>query len=501
MRKLTIIILFFFLVTNSVDAQHFAFSKNCKNAYLNFTALEFEKGKQFLEVERIHNPDNVMPVLLKNYFDFLKVIIGEQVQDYELFKDFKRKRFRAIRSADKNSPYYLYALANLNLHYAFARIRFKDYFTALFEIKRAFHLLERNVEKYPDFLPNYIGFGLLHTMVGSIPKNYRWVSWLASMDGTVDQGFNELFMVLEKAQNNPEYEYLLNETAFFLTFLEMNISSDQANAEKLMSTLNKETNDQPLIVFAKLSILKKMARTEEAIKILDEYHQSETSYPFHYLTYLRGLLNLNRLDLSANNYFQKYLDEFKGGSYVKSSYQKMAWFALIQGDELKYKQLISFCKIKGNDNLDGDKQAEIEADKKEIPQSDLLKARLLYDGGYFLRSLNILSDLNLIISEFNQTELAEYYYRIARNHQGLEDFEKANIYFKKAIEKGKDLSDYYAGNSALQLGLIYENQQEYKASKFYYETCLDLNFKTYKRSLDVKAKAGLSRIETKKGAE
>lgn len=501
MRKIVIIVLFFFILTNSVDAQHFIFSENCKNAYLNITALEFEKGKQFLATEKIQDPNNAMPVLLENYVDFLRVIIGEQEQDYELFKDLKRKRFRAIRSADKDSPYYLYALANLNLHYAFARIRFKDYFTALFEIKRAFHLLERNIEKHPNFLPNYIGFGLLHTMVGSIPKNYKWISWLASMDGTVDQGFNELFMVLEEAQKNPEYEYLLNETAFFLTFLEMNISSDQANADKLLNTLNKETNVQPLIVFAKLSILKKMARTDEAIKILDEYHQSETSYPFHYLTYLRGLLNLNRLDFSANNYFQKYLDEFKGGSYVKSSYQKMAWLALIQGDKLKYKQLISFCKIEGNDNLDGDKQAESEADKKGIPQHDLLKARLLYDGGYFLRSLSILTDSSLIISEFSQTEIAEYYYRIARNHQGLEDFEKANIYFKMAIEKGKDLSDYYAGNSALQLGLIYENLQEYKASKFYYETCLNLDFKTYKRSLDVKAKAGLSRLETKKGAE
>lgn len=501
MRNIAIIFLFFFTATYSVDAQHFIFSENCKNAYQKITTLEFEKGKQLLEAERKQNPTNVMPVLLENYFDFLRVIIGEQEQDYELFKDMKRQRFRAIRSGDKNSPYYLYALANLNLHYAFARIRFKDYFTALFEIKRAFHLLERNIEKHPDFPPNYIGSGLLHTMVGSIPNNYKWVSWLASMDGTVDQGFNELFMVLEEAQNNFEYAHLLNETAFFLTFLEMNISSDQANAEKLLSTLNKETNVQPLIVFAKLSILKKMAHTEEAIKILDEYQPSETSYPFHYLTYLRGLFNLNRLDESANIYFQKYLNEFKGGSYVKSSYQKMAWLALIEGDENKYKQLILFCKTEGNDNLDGDKQAQREAEKNQIPQSDLLKARLLYDGGYYSRSLNILNDSKLIISDFNQTELAEYYYRLARNYQGIRKFKEAILYFKKAIKIGHNLSDYYAGNSALQLGLIYENQQDYNRSKAYYETCLDLDFKTYKKSLDVKAKAGLSRLETKKGAE
>jgi len=500
MKKIIVIFLFFLSTIFTVDAQHFVFSENCKNAYENITALEFEKGKQFIETEKNQDPTNALPVLLENYVDFLRVIIGEQKQDYELFKDLKRERFRVIRSSDKNSPYYLFSLANLNLQYAFARLRFKDYLPALFEIKRAFHILERNVEKYPDFLPNYIGLGLLHTMIGSIPENYKWVSWLASMDGTVDQGFSELFMVLEEAQKNKDYEYLLNEVAFFLTFLEVNISSDQANAEKLLNTLNKEPNEQPFIVFAKLSILKKMARNEEAIQILDEYQQSETSYPFHYLNYLRGLLRLNRLDPTANHYFQEYLNEFKGGSNVKSSYQKMAWLALIQGDELKYKQLISFCKTEGNDNLESDKQAELEADKLEIPRSDLLKARLLYDGGYYLKSLDVLNNSSQFAAVFSTLELAEYNYRIARNYQGQEKFEEAIRYFKIAIETGRDLSDYFAGNSALQLGLIYENRKEYDASKMYYETCLDLDFKTYKKSIDVKAKAGLSRLETKKGA-
>lgn len=488
-------------MTPPVDAQHFVFSENCKNAYLAITALEFDKAKQLIKAEKNNDPLNSLVILLENHLDFLHLIIGEQKQDYESFKDSKRERFKAVRSSDKDSPYYLYTLANLNLHYAFARLRFKDYFKALFEIKRAFHLLERNVEKHPEFLPNYIGLGLLHTMVGSIPKNYRWVSWLASMDGSVEQGFNELFMVLREAQKNPEYEYLLNETAFFLTFLEMNISADRGNAEKLLNTLNKEPNVQPLIVFAKLSILKKMARNEEAIRILDEYQQSETSYPFHYLTYLRALFYLNRLDLTASVYFQKYITEFKGGSYVKSSYQKMAWLALIQGDNLRYKQLISFCKTEGNDYLDGDKQAEIESDKNSIPQRDLLKARLLYDGGYYSKSLDVLYHPELMITDFSQAELAEYYYRLARNHQGLKQIEKAIRFFKTAIETGNKLPEYFAGNSALQLGLMYENRFDFDQAKIYYESCIDLDFKTYKRSLDIKAKAGLSRLENKKGAE
>ena len=501
MRKSSIILVVLLLSSFSVKAQYFDFSEDCKNAYLNISALEFDKGMALIDKERNQNPGNVLPILYLNYLDFLKVVIGEQENDYDEFRDTKRKRLRLIRTGDKDSPYYLYSLANLNLQYAFARLRFKDYFSALFEIKRAFHLLERNVEKYPEFLPNYIGFGLLHTMVGSIPKNYKWVSWLASMDGTVEQGYKELFMVLEKGQNNPEYSHLMNEAAFFLTFLEMNISADRAQAEKLLLLLNKEPNKQPLIVFAKLSILKRTSRNEEAIKILDEYHQSDSSYPFHYLIYLHGLLNLNKLDQKANTYFQKYLNEFKGGSYIKSSYQKMAWLALINGNIDEYQRLINFCKTKGNDYLGSDDHAEKEAENKEIPNVDLLKARLLYDGGYYEKSLSELAKLNLNSANFNKTETTEYYYRIARNYQGLEKFEQAIQFYKKAIETGQNLSAYFAGNSAMQLGVIYENKMMLDTAAIYYQTCLDLDFKTYKKSLDVKAKAALNRVQTKKGAK
>ena len=106
-----------------VKAQQFVFSDNCKNAYLNITALEFDKGKQLIETEKVQNPNNVLPVLFENHIDFLRVIVGEQEKDYELFKDWKRQRIRDVRKGDKNSPYYLYSLANINLHYAFAEVQ------------------------------------------------------------------------------------------------------------------------------------------------------------------------------------------------------------------------------------------------------------------------------------------------------------------------------------------------------------------------------------------
>lgn len=489
----------FIALTLFVNAQDLIFSENCKQAYLDISALEFDKATQILEREKKQHPQNYLPVLYENYLEFLKVVIGEREEEYDAFRDKKRQRIRDIRDADDESPYYLYALANLNLHFAFAHLRFEDYFPAMFEIKRAFHLLERNVEKYPDFIPNYIGMGLLHTMVGSIPENYKWVAWLASMDGTVEQGSRELFMVLEKAQNNPEYSHLLTEAVFFITFMEMNMGSDKANAEKLLAILEKESNHNPLIVYSKVSILRKTSRNEDAIAVLEKYEPSSTAYPYHYLTYLKGLLYLHRLDQDGVKFFEEYIHNYSGAAFIKASYQKLAWFALLRDDRNEYFRLIKKCLAEGSSHVDNDEQAEREAEKEQPPNIHLLKARLLYDGGYYQRSVESLKQSDPEFPSFSDDQKTEYYYRFGRNYQGLELTDTAKFYLKKAIVMGEDSKEYFAGNSAIQLGHIYENANQLDSAAYYYEVCLDLDFKTYKRSLDIKAKASLDRIETKKG--
>jgi hypothetical protein len=489
---LTILLLLQSLI---VLAQKFEFTDNCKKAYNEIISLEFSNGKKILNLEKKTNPDNLLPILYDSYIDFLEAILGEEKSKLELFKDQKRKRIRAIKSGDRKSPYYRYTLANLYLHHAFARLKFKEYFKALFEIKKAFNLLEKNVEEFPEFTPNLIGMGLLHSIIGSIPDNYKWVSWLASMDGTIEQGKSELYQVLEEAERGGKYSCFLTEAAFYLTFIEVNLNVNNKNTDRLLYVLDSKAENTPLIVYAKLSILMRTAKNDIAIELLNGFKQSPTAFQFHYLSYLNGMALLNQLNPAANKYFKIYLDKFKGYSYVKSAYQKIAWLKLIKNDTQAYKEKILLCKEFGNKNLDGDKQAEKEVDSEAVPNIPLLKARLLFDGGYYDESLKILNDGQNQITDFNLAEETEYYYRLARNYQEKEDHALAISFFKKTIKKGNDLLDYFAGNSCLQLGTIYEMDHKIDSARYYYKMCLDMDFKTYKTSLDFKAKAKLKKLE------
>ena len=118
----------------------------------------------------------------------------------------------------------------------------------------------------------------------------------------------------------------------------------------------------------------------------------------------------------------------------------------------------------------------------------LLKARLLYDGGYYENALNQ-------IIAFEQIDNVEYWYRLARVKSKLEYKNNEIIaHYQKSYDLGKESTAYYAPMSALQIALIYEKQNELDKAAIYFEKCLLISDFDYERGIHKKAKSGLGRI-------
>ena len=150
-------------------------------------------------------------------------------------------------------------------------------------------------------------------------------------------------------------------------------------------------------------------------------------------------------------------------------------------------------KSEGRAFIDEDKVALKEAEKNHLNSPKLLRARLLYDGGYYenaqleLTSENKLSDYAGFFDE--------YYYRLARIESKLKYFDEQVIaQYQKAFDLGKKSKNYYAPMSALQIGLIYEKQEKLNQAKIYFEKCLSLSDFDYERGIHQKAKVGLVRV-------
>lgn len=484
----------------SLLAQYtYDFNENCRNAYSSIISLKFEEGQKLIQQEKAKNPENNIPYLLDNYIYFLTVFIGEEESTFESLEDKKDDIIDRLKKGDEDSPYYRYSLAQVYLQWAVVRTKFKEYVTATLEINRAYRQLEKNDADYPNFLPNKINLGLLHTMIGTIPDNYNWAKKMVGIDGTIDQGVSEILEVLNASFTNKEIEHHKAECVFYLSFIQMNLMS---NKEKTFEYLEMIENDEasmqsPLAIYALARIYMGSAMNDKAIELLLNRPTGKEYYPFYYLDYITGLAKLRRLEEDADKYFYKYVINFKGINYIKDSYQKIAWHNFVHGNTDEYKANMSKTEKYGNTIVDADKQAEREAEKGILPNYHLLRGRLLFDGGYYEKAIIELTTNTESNFLTNTKDTLEYTYRLGRIYHEWKKTDEAITQYKETIRLGSESEYYYAANAALKLGNIYETKGDYKNAEISYKAAQNMENEEYQNSINQKAKAGLNRVEGK----
>jgi hypothetical protein len=70
----------------------------------------------------------------------------------------------------------------------------------------------------------------------------------------------------------------------------------------------------------------------------------------------------------------------------------------------------------------------------EIPNILLLKARLLFDGGYYRKALNLLISNRDKLESLSIEQQTEYHYRLGRIYDGLDNKVNARLEYSKALE-------------------------------------------------------------------
>ncbi len=496
MRNL-IILLILALFTIRAEAS-FTFNDNCKKAYTDVMCLRFDQADNRMLAERKLNPGNQVPYIIDNYIDFLKVLIGEEENDFEHLINNRDVRLQKLAVDGKNSPWYLYSQSLIFLQSGVARIKFKEYVKAGLDINRAYRLLIENKRLYPDFVMNKAGLGILHSLIGTVPSKYSWAVHSLRFEGTIPEGNSEIKEAYEQIASDPQLDFLLPEAAFLLSFVTLNLSADVPAAISLAEKLNISAHsplmhESPLLIYMFANIYSKAGENDKVIKILSSRPLTADSYPFHYLNYMLGVAKLNRLDADACYPLLNFLGSFKGMNYIRSAYMHLAWYYLIENEPQQYNIYIERIKYRGNDQVDNDREALTFANQNQKPDLTLLKARLLFDGGYYARALHALDGFK----PTDEKDGIEYTYRLGRIYHNRGDTDEAIPYYKAAIATGDKLPYYFAANSALQLGIIYEQQDNFSQARLYYSKVLDMNFDEYQFSISNKAQAGLNRIKGK----
>ncbi|MBN2615312.1 MAG: tetratricopeptide repeat protein [Bacteroidales bacterium] len=484
---------FLILSLHHLVGQTLHFTDSLKLSYEYISSLKISEGQKILTDYESKDPKNVWIDYEKNFSDFLEVFISEDKNLFNQKQDFIAQRYNRISNLPEDNPYRLWMMANMNLQWAFVRVKFGQYLQTGSSIIKAYRLISQNEVLFPDFVPNGLTLGVLHIMIGLIPDQYRWVLKLVSMEGTVEQGKKEIYSVLEHSLNDPRYSFLRDESLFYMGFIDLTLTPDHQTLSVLKKKLEQVSDTNLLMDFLKADILVRTGQNDAALAMLNKTTRMKGYFPFYYLNYMKGDCLLKKLDYQADSEYRYFLHHFKGENYVKDAWRKRAWIALLQGDTLGYHRLMDSVLVRGGDMIDADKQAYREAQSGKIPNVSLLKSRVLFDGGYYGQSKKVLNAMNG--AKISPDQHLQRTYRYGRIAQHQHNWPEAKKEYRRTIEEGRNSPLYFAGNSALKLGEIYEIQDSLSQAEYYYRLCLQLNFKGYRNSIKGKAKESLTRVQ------
>jgi tetratricopeptide (TPR) repeat protein len=481
------------LTTHVIAQKRFEVTPEVRTTYASVLGFNFNKATQDLHQLSVQDPDNLMRVYLEDFIDFFSLVISENRSLYHLKKDDQDARLELLKKGPEDSPWFRFTRAEVYLHRALLRIKFEEYLSAATDINRAFKLLKKNVEEYPDFAPSYKSIGVLRMGVGTIPDKYMWVVKLfSSLEGTIKSGIENIehSVALGKAQNM----LVLRETEYLYAEAMIHFENDPEKAWEYLNTLEFDPTENMLECFMLANLAMRTGRNDMAIELLLAKPTGSDTYEIPYMKLMLGRAYLFRNDINADVPLLDYVESFEGENYIKEAYQKLAWNALLHSDIPAYHHLMDSCLRYGRAMTGEDKNALKEAKSGKMPNPELLEVRLLFDGSYLDQALAKLSLIDK--GDLDTDEILEYEYRKGRILHKMDHYDEATRHYKITIQLGEDSNYYYACNAALQSGLIYESEGKIDEAEAFFKKCLSMHPDDYQLSLHQKAKAGLSRLKS-----
>jgi hypothetical protein len=488
MQKAVLILCFLLAKCPAASAQIFDYTLTCKQAYQSIFKLKITEGLKLLEKEKKENPSNYMPYFIENYADFLKLYVNDNNALYKATAPKVEARLEKLKYGNSNTPYYLYTQADIHLQWAMCKIKFGDNLSAVFEVKKAYSMLQENQRKYPDFKPNVKSLGLLHTIFGAVPDKYKFGAKLLGLKGSIDEGLKELNSVMQ--DDNFQFK---EETVIMYTLLVLHLQKDKSTSWNMIENANIPLGDNLLNHFIAATVAAHTGKNDKVISILSNKPTGTEYYPFPFLDFFLGNAKLNKLDADADVLIKKFMVNNKGRSYQKEAYRKLAWFYLINGQPTLYKKYMQQLLTIKDAPTDEDKSAQKEAEQSFIPHKELLKARVLSDGAYYEKALAVINSIQA--EKLSRTrDKIEFHYRKARILDDLNNKTEAIKYYLLTIQKGEAYNYYFAANACIKVANIFEKQNKKANAIQYYKKAIALEKDEYTNSIEAEAKAGLNRL-------
>jgi hypothetical protein len=466
------------------------YDQHCRKAYTHFLSLQVSEGNAAI-IEAVKNdPRNLMATYIADYEDCILLLFNGDRAELEQRKSHMSARLELLEKGDQASPWYRLCRAGVYMHWALIYMRFGDNLKAAGAFRKSFTLLRENKKLFPAFSYNNVFLGLEEAIISTIPGDFKWLASVFGMKGDLKSGMSKLSGFL---QLHNEQDLLYRETLLYENYLRFYLMFQQQEVWSYINSSTFKVEDNLLHLFFKAHLALNYRKADIALTTLQKAKQLQEYNLFPILDYEMASAYLLALHPAAPEHYRRYISRTKSRMFVKESWMKMAYSYYISGDNdnaERCRAQISGC---GSLLVDADKQAQRFAESKEWPNKILLQARLLTDGGYNSAAYQKLSGIKQkdLTSE---CEKVEYYFRMARVYDEIQNDEKAIALYKRAAEAGRYRKEHFAARALLQTAFIYEKRGNRTAAVAKFNECLSLRGHDFQNSIDQQAKAGINRL-------
>ncbi len=444
-----------------------------KVAYENTIELNFDYNSL-----KAYSPTTPGEAFIYHYRLTLAYLVTENSELVDLLDDQESKIEELI--IHLQGPWQRFFLAEIKLRSAFINLKLGNELSAAWNIRQAYKLIVENIALYPTFIYNNKTSGILHVLIGSIPEQYQWIVNLMGMSGDVQTGLHKLDSV---ASNNGVFSV---EASLLHSVIDAFLLS---NTERASDNIEDISDEGPLLNYVKMAIAMKNSDAAKAIRLYD-LSRNRGQNPL--IQYLAGdaFLQLGNYD-RAQEALNLFIETFEGQNFIKDAYYKLGLAALLQQDLEGAQQLFNKAKNRGQKLTEADKHAQRMV-LNGLPDPVIMKIRLFTDGGQFQKADSIIKLVST--NQIKIKDHLEFTYRKARLQHKLDKYDMAISLYKNVISI-QDNDAYFAPNSCLQLGYIYQEYKNQDQAKYFFEKVLTYKHHVYKNSLDNKAKTALKGIK------
>lgn len=470
-------------------AQTCDFNPKMQSALRSITELRYQDLNRLLQEERQLNRDNRAADYLEAAALCIKLFVEEDELLYLQSEPRLTYLVERLADLDKGDPYRNLLMGELYLAKASLQGKFQNNISAAWLFYRAYNLLGENYERFPNFAPNYVPWGVLNAAIGSLPSEYRSIASFLGFEGDIDFGLALVRQGYYSCLAQPALRFYQPYFGFVYAYVNFQL---QGNESVSLSSLGLDIQKSSFFIYLESRRLLESGQAQLALDLLQGRPQGDGYLSFPYLDYFTGKIAMSfDLDL-ARFYFQKFLNNQGNANYVKSTYRYLAWIAVLRNNKEELELFSKKIREEGDTYAGADRQALEELSKGF--NTVLIQARLDFDAGNFPAVIAVLS--NKAFGQFcdEPWEKQEFYYRKGRAYQELALDQRAIDSFKEAVEVKNTRPSYAHGNSLLQLGMIFTRRGSLQEARYWFEKTLDLKGYPFYEGIHQKALAGLDQL-------